>query len=223
MSTTFLARTITTRTLLDGTLTVTLIPTLRPTLALLRQRQYRTSEAPLKLLHVYYNLTIIRVAQKPITTLRRLLTNVKDKDKPEDRQGAVYKIIMLWLPGFLHWWNRQKPKHTTDRTQTRDEEVATGNWSLSSDPEVGLTWANQGLDTRRLANRDWWAKEKRPCFQVSEQYNELIANQKIEGSEQNVARKSDFQHAGARVKVMFKVTSCQVQSVSEKTLCQNKV
>ena len=43
---------------LDGTLTVTLIPTLRPTLALLRQRLYRTSEAPLKLLHVYYNLTI---------------------------------------------------------------------------------------------------------------------------------------------------------------------
>ena len=34
----------------------------------------------------------IRVADKPITTLRRLLTNVKDKDKPEDRQRAVYKI-----------------------------------------------------------------------------------------------------------------------------------
>ena len=34
----------------------------------------------------------IRVVHKPITTLRRLLTNVKDKDKPEDRQGAVYKI-----------------------------------------------------------------------------------------------------------------------------------
>ena len=56
--TTFLVRTITTRTLLDGTLTVTLIPTLRRTLALLRPRLYRTSEAPLKLLHVYYNLTI---------------------------------------------------------------------------------------------------------------------------------------------------------------------
>ena len=41
-------------------LTVTLFPTLRPTstLALLRQRLYRTSEAPLKLSHVYYNLTI---------------------------------------------------------------------------------------------------------------------------------------------------------------------
>ena len=34
----------------------------------------------------------IRVAHKPTTTLRRLLTNVKDKDKPGDRQGAVYKI-----------------------------------------------------------------------------------------------------------------------------------
>ena len=56
---------------------------------------------------------------------------------------------------------------------------------------------------------------------MSEQYNELIANQKSEGSEQNVARKSDFQDAGAQVKVMFRVTSCQVQSVSEKTLCQN--
>ena len=34
----------------------------------------------------------IRVAYKPRTTLWRLLTNVKDKDKPEDRQGVVYKI-----------------------------------------------------------------------------------------------------------------------------------
>ena len=34
----------------------------------------------------------MRVAHKPMFTLRRLLTNVKDKDKPEDRPGAVYKI-----------------------------------------------------------------------------------------------------------------------------------
>ena len=84
--------TITTRIFLDGTLTVTLIPTLRPTLALLPQRLYRTSEAPLKLLHVYYNLTIYVLQHKPITTLRRLLNNVKDKGKQEDRQGAVYTI-----------------------------------------------------------------------------------------------------------------------------------
>ena len=34
----------------------------------------------------------IRVTQKPMFTLRRLLTNVKGKDKPQDRPGAVYKI-----------------------------------------------------------------------------------------------------------------------------------
>ena len=37
----------------------------------------------------YYNIC---AAHKPITTLRSLLTKVKDKDKPEDKQGAVYKI-----------------------------------------------------------------------------------------------------------------------------------
>ena len=55
-----LVKTTTAGTLLDGTLKVKLIPTLRPTstLALLRQRLYCTSEAPQKLSHVYCNLTI---------------------------------------------------------------------------------------------------------------------------------------------------------------------
>ena len=44
--------------------------------------------------------TIARIpAHKLITTLRRLLTNVKDRDKPNNRQGAVYK--MFQLPGLL--------------------------------------------------------------------------------------------------------------------------
>ena len=34
----------------------------------------------------------IRIAHKPITTLHQLLTIVKDKDEPRNRQGAVYKI-----------------------------------------------------------------------------------------------------------------------------------
>ena len=55
--------------------------------------QTNSGPVPLKLLHVYYNLYNIRVAHKPITTLRWLLTNVKDKDKAEERQqGAVYKM-----------------------------------------------------------------------------------------------------------------------------------
>ena len=65
----------------------------------------------------------IRVAHKLITTLRRLLTNVKDKDKPEDSQGAVYNIKCCdCQASLIHWWNRNKPKHATDRTQTSDEE-----------------------------------------------------------------------------------------------------
>ena len=47
-----------------------------------------TSETIVRILQPYN----ILVAHKPITTLRRLLTNVNDKDKPEGRQGAVYKI-----------------------------------------------------------------------------------------------------------------------------------
>ena len=47
-----------------------------------------TSETIARILQPYN----IRVAHKPITTLRQLLTNVKDKDEPSDRQGAVYKI-----------------------------------------------------------------------------------------------------------------------------------
>ena len=34
----------------------------------------------------------IRIAHKPTRTLQHLLTNVKDKDDPKDRQGTVYRI-----------------------------------------------------------------------------------------------------------------------------------
>ena len=47
-----------------------------------------TSETIARILQPYN----IRVAHKSITTLPRLLTKVKDNEKPEDRQGAVYKI-----------------------------------------------------------------------------------------------------------------------------------
>ncbi|XP_066030917.1 uncharacterized protein [Pocillopora verrucosa] len=47
-----------------------------------------TSEAIARILQPYN----IRVAHKPITNLRHLLTNVKDKAEPNNRQGAIYKI-----------------------------------------------------------------------------------------------------------------------------------
>ena len=106
MSTTFLVRTITTRTSLDGTPTVTLIPTLRRTSILwpcydctVNLPYIRgTSETIARILQPYN----IGVAHKPITTLRRLLTNVKDKVKPEDRLEGSIQDQMVRLPGFLH-------------------------------------------------------------------------------------------------------------------------
>ena len=47
-----------------------------------------TSETISRILQPYN----IRVAHKPTTTLRHLLINVKDRDEPNNRQGAVYKI-----------------------------------------------------------------------------------------------------------------------------------
>ena len=46
-----------------------------------------TSETIARILQPYN----IRVAHRLITTLRHLLTNVKDKHEPNKRQGAVYK------------------------------------------------------------------------------------------------------------------------------------
>ena len=48
-----------------------------------------TSETIARILVQPYN---IRVAHKPITTLQQLLTKVKGKDEPNNRQGAAYKI-----------------------------------------------------------------------------------------------------------------------------------
>ena len=55
-----------------------------------------TSETISRILQPYN----IRVAHKPTTTLRQSLTNVKDRDEPNNRERAAQ---MLWLPGFLYW------------------------------------------------------------------------------------------------------------------------
>ena len=67
------------RALVDETLAVTLRPKLRPTstLALLRQRLYRTSEAPLQLHHVYYTLQPITTFNYDFLLMSRTNTNRK--------------------------------------------------------------------------------------------------------------------------------------------------
>ena len=72
-----------------------------------------TSETIARILRPYN----IRVAHKPIFTLRRLLTHVKGKDKPEDRPGAVYKIHCSDCQA-TYIGETQKLNHATNRTQT---------------------------------------------------------------------------------------------------------
>ena len=64
----------------------------------------------------------IRVAHKPITTLRHLLTNVKDTDEPNSRQGACLQDQMLRLPSLLHRRDWHESQDQTDWTQTSDEK-----------------------------------------------------------------------------------------------------
>ena len=87
--TTFLLRTMTTRNTHSNTDSNTLTnvnsdPVTTATIPYIRG----TSENIARILQAYN----IRVAHKPITTLGRLLTNARDKDKREDRQRAVHKI-----------------------------------------------------------------------------------------------------------------------------------
>ena len=66
----------------------------------------------------------IRVAHKPITTLRRLLINVKDKDIPEDIRGTVTKIKCCdYQATYVAETSEQKPWLASDWTQTSNK-----NW-----------------------------------------------------------------------------------------------
>ena len=67
----------------------------------------------------------IRVAHRPITTLRKLLTNVKDKDHPNDRQGAVYKIKCCDCPtSYIGGTGRNLNTRLTEhRPATRNGDI----------------------------------------------------------------------------------------------------
>ena len=64
-----------------------------------------TSETISRILQPYK----ISVAHKPTTTLRQLLTNVKDKDEPNNRQGAIYKIKCSDCQAGYHKRDTQTP------------------------------------------------------------------------------------------------------------------
>ena len=116
--TTFLVKTTTARTLIDETLTVTLTSKLKPTstLALLRQRLHRTSEAPLKLLHVYYTL-------QPITTFNYDFL-VRTRTKTNRKQTGSTKCCCDWHATYIDETGRKLSTRLTEyKRETRNGDV----------------------------------------------------------------------------------------------------
>ena len=58
------------------------------------------------------------------------------------KQDIVLQDQMLRLPGFLHWWNWQKPQHKTDWTVKR----ATRNGDASNHIAVHHQLTNHNID-----------------------------------------------------------------------------
>ena len=70
-----------------------------------------TSDTSKTAAHIMQTLQHARcgVVDRPITTLRRLLSNVKNKDRPEDRHQLVYKIKYFgYQATFIRSRDRQK-------------------------------------------------------------------------------------------------------------------
>ena len=86
----------------------------------------------------------IRVAHKPITTLRRLLTNVKDKDKAEDRQGAIYKTKCCDCQASYIGETGRNPS-----TRLTKHKRATRNGDVNNHS------AEQHLETKHQIDRDY--------------------------------------------------------------------
>ena len=103
----------------------------------------------------------IRVAHKPIPTLRRLLTDVKDKDKLEDRQGADYTRSNAATSRLLTF---VKPAENLSKRLTGDV-----NNHIAEQTEHQIDWDSATCTTysknyyQRLSLESWFTNlEKTP-------------------------------------------------------------
>ena len=67
----------------------------------------------------------MRVAHKPITTLRQLLTNVKEKNEPRNRQGLFIRSIALTTkpPASERLGRNLTTRLTEHKRATRTDDV----------------------------------------------------------------------------------------------------
>ncbi|PFX17276.1 putative RNA-directed DNA polymerase from transposon X-element [Stylophora pistillata] len=128
----------------------------------------------------------IRVAHKPITTLRQLLTNVKDKDEPRNRQGTIYKINCSdCQASYIGETGRNLTTRLTEhRRATRKGDVSNHiaehhrltNHNIDWDSAQCLTYSTDYF--QRLTLESWFTNlEQTPlnrCQQLPAPYKRLI-------------------------------------------------
>ena len=175
----FLTKTTTKTTLLDETLTDLLKRT---------STQLRAATATIPYITIArilqpYN---IRVAHRPITTLGHLLTNVKDKDEPNNRQGAVYKINCSdCQASYIGETDRNlKTRLTEHKRATRNGDVKNHiaehrrltNHTIEWDSVQCVTYSTNYF--QRLTLESWFTNlEQTPlnrCQQLPAPYKRLI-------------------------------------------------
>ena len=128
----------------------------------------------------------IRVAHKPTTTLRQLLTNVKDRDEPNNRQGEVYKIKCSdCQASYIGETGRNLNTRLTEHKRaTRNGDANNHisvhqqltNHNIDWDPAQCLTYSTNYF--QRLTLASWYANlEQTPlnrCQQFPPPYKRLI-------------------------------------------------
>ncbi|PFX30449.1 hypothetical protein AWC38_SpisGene4800 [Stylophora pistillata] len=137
----------------------------------------------------------IRVAHKPITTLRQLLTNVKDKDEPRNRQGTIYKINCSdCQASYIGETGRNLTTRLTEhRRATRKGDVSNHiaehhrltNHNIDWDSAQCLTYSTDYF--QRLTLESWFTNlEQTPlnrCQQLPAPYKRLIHDINIQTTE----------------------------------------
>ena len=150
--------------------------------------EYDCSETIARILQPYN----IRVAHKPITTLRQLLTNVKDKDEPNDRQGAAYKIKCCdcqatYIGETGRNWNTRLTEHKR-ATRNGDLNNNIAEHHLQTDHRIDWDSAECVIYStdyyQRLTLESWFTNlEQTPlnrCQQLPAPYKRLINDTKTD-------------------------------------------
>ena len=118
-----------------------------------------TSETIARILRPYN----IRVAHKPMFTLWRLFTNVRDKDELRDRPGAIYKIKCSDFQATTDSLTSQTGTNVTSRLHEHRRATKKGNLNNNID--------EQRLKTSHTIRIDW---DSATCLTHSTDYYQRI-------------------------------------------------